>query len=98
MLFRSYEEMEERLKLANYEISRLRKRARRHAAENTNFMRIKALWELEMVSKPETISSEAQYFTWIVPAIKEAKFVIMMNVQLRATNRKLRRQIEDLEI
>ena len=39
----SYEEMEERLKLANYEISRLRKKARRYAAEKTNFKRMKAL-------------------------------------------------------
>ena len=76
----NYEEMEERLKSANYEISRLRKIARRHAAEKTNFKRIKALWELEKFFKPETISSEAQYFTWTVPAIKEARFVRMMNV------------------
>ena len=87
----SYEEIEEKLRLANFEISRLKRKARTRATEKTNFNRIKALWEIERVSKPKTISSEAQYFTWTVPAIKEAGFVRMINVKLRNTNRRLKR-------
>ena len=66
--------------------------------EKINFDRIKALWELGRVSKPETVSSEAQFFTWTLPAIKVAKFVRRININLRATNRRLKRQIEYLEI
>jgi len=94
----SYEVMEERLKAANKEIAKLRVRARDHVVERTNFKRMKALWEAEKMSKPEIVSSENQYFTWTVPAIKEARFVRKINAQLRATNRGLKRQIEGLEI
>ena len=90
--------MEEKLKSANYEIFKLKKRARKHAIEKTNFKRMKALWEGDKVSKPKIISSEAQYFTWTVPAIKEARFVRVMNTHLRTSNRRLRIQVEDLEI
>jgi len=51
--------------------------------------RVKALWEVEKVSKPEIVSSETQYFTWTIRAIKESRFVRRMNAQLRATNRRL---------
>ncbi len=94
----SYEEMEERLRVANNEIARLILRERRHATEKTNFKRVKALCEVEKVSKPELVSSETQYFTWTVPVIKETIFVRRINDQLRATKRRLKRQIEDLEI
>jgi len=94
----SYEVMEERLKAANNEIARLRVRGGEHAAKRTNFKRMKALWEAEKVSKPEIVSSETQYFTWIVPAIKEARFVRKINAQLRDTSRGLKRKIEDMEI
>ena len=59
----SHEEIEEKLRLANFEIAKLNRKARRHAVGKKNFNRIKALWEVERVLKPETISSEAQYFT-----------------------------------
>ena len=94
----SYEGMKEKLRLDNLRIARLDKKARKHVVEKIKFYRIKALWELERVSNPETISSEAHFFTWTLPAIKEAKFVRWVNVNLRATNRRLKRQIEDLEI
>ena len=87
----SHEEIEEKLRLAKFEIAKLKRKERRHATEKTNFNRIKALWEVERVSKLETVSSEAQYFTWTVPAIKEARFVRMINVKLRATNRRIKR-------
>ena len=89
--------MEERLKSANNEIARLRVRERGHAAERTHFKRMKALWEAENVSKLEIVNSETQNYTWTVPAIKEARFV-RINAQLRTKNRRLKRQIEDLEI
>jgi len=83
--------MEERLRAANKEISRLRMRERRHVSEKIYFKRTNALWEVEKVSKPEIVSSETQYFTWIVLAIKEARFVRRINAQLRATNKRLKR-------
>ena len=95
---RSYEGMKEKLRLANLQIARLEKKVREHVVEKINFDRIKALWELERVSKPEIVSTEAQFFTWTLPAIKEAKFVRRINVNLRATNRRLKRHIEYLEI
>lgn len=39
----SYEVMEENLKSPNNEIAKLRVRARKHAVENSNFKRMKAL-------------------------------------------------------
>lgn len=50
------------------------------------------------MSKPEIVSSENQYFTWTVLAIKEARFVRKVNVHLRARNKGLKRKIENLEI
>ena len=94
----SYEVMEERLKATNNEIARLRVRTRGHGIERVDFKRMKALWEDEKVSKLEIINSVTQYFTWTVPAIKDARFVRRINAHLRATNRELKRQIEDLEI
>ena len=73
-------------------------RERENVTERTNLKRMKALWEAEKVSKPEIVNSETQYFTWTVPAIKEARFVRRINIQLRATNRRLKRHVEDLEI
>ena len=89
----SYEGIKEKLRQANLEIAKLKKKARKHVVEKTKFDIIKALWELERVSKPE-----AQFFTWTLPEIKEAKFVRRTNVNLRATNRRLKRHIEYLEI
>lgn len=94
----SYEVMETRLEVANNEIAKLRVRERERAAEKTNFKRMKTLWEAERVPKSEIVSNEQQYFTWIVHAIKEAKFVRKNNTQLRATNKGLKRKIEYLEI
>ena len=55
----SYEGIKEKLRLANLEIAKLKKKARNFFVEKINFDRIKAPWELERVSKPETVSSEA---------------------------------------
>ena len=62
-----------------------------NAIERSNFERLKGLWELENVSNSESISSQDQFFIWTVPAIKEAKFIRMVNTKLRANNRRLKR-------
>ena len=46
-----YKIMEERLRSENHEISKLRKRARKHVIEKTNFKRMKVVWKGEKVSK-----------------------------------------------
>ena len=48
----SYEEIKEKLRLANLEIAKLKKKARRNVVEKSNFNRIRVLWEVERVSKP----------------------------------------------
>lgn len=94
----NYEAMEEKLKVDNNEIAKLRVRARERVVQKSNFKRMKALWEAEKVSKLEIVSNENQYFTWTTPIIKEARFVRKVNTQLRAKNKGLKRKIEDLEI
>ena len=59
---------------------------------------MKGLWELEISPNPELIDSRAQFFIWTLPAINEAKFIRMVNIKLRANNRRLEKRIEDLEI
>ena len=58
---------------------------------------MKALWEGQTGSISETPSNAEYFFTWIVPAIKEAKFVKVINTHLRVSNRKLKDQGEYLE-
>ena len=94
----SYEEVKDKLKLANVEIDKLRKKVRMHAVERSNFERLKGLWELEKVSNSESISSQDQFFIWTIPAIKATKFISMVNTKLRANNRRIKRQVEDLQI
>jgi len=65
-------------------------RERRHDVEKIYLKRIRALREVENVSKPEIVSSENQYFTWTIPVFKEAKFVRRINAQLRTTNMRLK--------
>jgi len=94
----SYEEVKDKIRLANIEIDKLKKKVRMHAVERSNFERLKGLWELEKVSNIESISSQDQFYIWTVPAIKEENFIRMVNTKLRANNRRLKRQVEDLEI
>lgn len=94
----NYEEVKNKLKLANVEIAKLKKRARKHAIEKVNFNRMKALWEGERISKPQAVRRKAQYFTWTVPAIKEARYVKWINSRRRSNIRRMKRKVEDLEI
>lgn len=90
--------LEETLKLENQEIAMMKKRARKHSVEKTEFKIMKALWEGQTVSRTEIPNSAKQFFTWTVPAIKEEKFVRVINTHLGASNRRLRNQVEDLEL
>ena len=94
----SYEEVKDKLRLENIEIDKLKKKVRMHAVERSNFERMKGLWELEKVSNIDSISSQDQFFIWIVPAIKEEKFIRTVNTKIRANNRRLKIQVEYLEI
>ena len=69
-----------------------------HAEERERFERMKGLWEMEKNPNPELIDSQSQFFIWTLTAIKEAKFIRMVNTKLRENNRKLKRRVEDLEI
>ena len=75
----------------------MRKRAIKHSIEKTKFKIMKEVWEGQSSSRSEIPSSVEQFFTWTVPTIKEAKFVRVINTHLRASNRRLRDQVEDLE-
>lgn len=92
-----YQHLEEKLRLANQEIAMMRNRARKHGIEKEKFKIMKALWEGQTGSRSETPSSAEQFFTWTVLAFKEAKFVRVINNHLRASNRRLRDQVDDLE-
>jgi len=94
----SVEELKRKLKLANLEIAKLKKASRKHAIQQANFNRMKALWEDKTSSIPEVVDCNAQFYTWTVPAIKEAKFIRMINMQLRVGTRVMKRQIEDLKM
>jgi len=94
----SFEELKKKLKLANIEISKLRKTSRKHAIKEPYFNKMEALWEDKIVSIPELVSCLAQYFTWTVHAIKEARYIRKVNAKLRAGIRIMKSQIEDLKI
>ena len=74
----SYEEVKNKLRLANNEIEKLKKRERIYVEEKVKFERMKGLWELEKNPNPELIDSQDQFFIYTLPAIKEAKFIRMV--------------------
>lgn len=90
--------MKNKLKLANLEIARLKKTSRKHAIKEAHFSKMEALWEDKTISIPEVVDCHAQYYTWSVPAIKEAKFIRIVNTRLRVEIRIMKRQIKDLKI
>ena len=90
--------LKERLKIENQEMEMMIKREIKHSIEKTEFKRMKAVWEGQTVARLEIPTSAQQFFTWIVPAIKEEKFVRVINTHLRASNRKLRGQVEYLKL
>jgi len=94
----SVEELKKKLKLANIEIARLKKTSRKHVIKEAHFNKMEALWEDKTISIPEMVDCHAQYYTWSIPAIKEAEFIRKVNTRLRAEIRIMKRQIEDLKI
>jgi len=44
------------------------------------------------------VDSVADVYTWIVPALKQAKLIIKMNISLRAENKALKKEVADLKI
>ena len=80
----SFEELKKKLKLANLEITKLRKTSRKHEIKEAYFNKMEALWEDKTISIPEVVSCHAQYFTWTVLAIKEARYIRKVNEKLRA--------------
>lgn len=79
----SFEELKKKLKLANLEISKLRKTSRKHAIKEAYFNKMEALWEDKTISVPKVDSCHAQYFTWMIPTIKEARYIRKVNAKLR---------------
>ena len=90
--------LKKKLKLANLEIAKLRKTSRKHAIKEAYFNKMEALWEDKTISIPEVVNFHAQYYTWSVPAIKEAKYISKVNTKLRFGIRIMKRKTEDLKI
>jgi len=88
-------DLKSKLESAKHEISKLKKAARRHAVIQANYYRIKTLWEEN--ATVEVVDCNTQFHTWTVPGIKEAKYIRMINMQLRAGNKVMKKQIEDLK-
>lgn len=86
------------LETAKYEIAKLKKAARKHAVIHAEYS--KALWKGSETLESQlnsVVDGHAQFHTWTVPAIKEAKYIRRINMQLGAGNRAMRKQIEDLK-
>ena len=58
---------------------------------------MKEVWEGQVDSISETLDNTEQLFKWTIPAIKEAKFVRIINTHLRATNKRIKDQVKDLQ-
>ena len=90
--------IQRQLESAKYEIAKFRKAARKHAAIHEKYY--KTLWEGNEAVEAQlnsVVDGHAQFHTWTVPAIKEAKYIRRINIQLRDGNRAMRKQIEDLK-
>ena len=94
----SVEELKKKLKLANLEIAKLKKASRKHAIKEAHFNKMEALWEDKTIQIPGVVDCHAQYYTWSIPAIKDAKFITKVNTRLRVGIRIMKRKIEDLKI
>jgi len=87
-----------KLNVENLEITKLRKASRKHAIKEAHFNKMETLWEDKTISIPEVVSCNAQYFTWMVPAIKEVRYIRRVNAKLRARIQIMKRQVEYLKI
>ena len=76
----------------------MKKAARRHAVIQAKYY--KTLWEGNATVEAQVnsvVDGHSQFHTWTVPAIKEAKYIRRINMQLRAGNKAMKKQIEDLK-
>ena len=90
--------MKSQLESAKHEIAKLKKAARRHAVIQANYY--KTLWEGNAAVEAQVnsvVDGHSQFHTWTIPAIKEAKYIRRINMQLRAGNKAMRKQIEELK-
>ena len=94
----SVEELKRRLELANFEIARLRKAARKFAIKEAYFNQMQARWEDQTFQIPEVVDFSVQFHSWTTPAIKEAQFIRKVNTNLRSGIKVMKKQIEDLKI
>ena len=92
------EELKNKLGLANLEIARLKKAARKFAVKEAYFNQMQARWEDQTFKIPEVVDYNVQFLTWTVPAIKEAQFIRKVNKNLRSGIRIMKKQIEDLRM
>ena len=86
------------MELANFEIARLKKAARKFAVKEAYFNQMQARWEDKTFQIPEVVDCNVQFHSWTVPAIKEAQFIRKVNTKLRAGIRVMKKQIEELKL
>lgn len=94
----SFEEVKKKLIYTNLEIAQLKERERKHGVEKATFKIVKSIWEDGKIPRYEVVDSHAQYFTWNVLAIKEARYIRRINGKLRNKIKMMKIQIEDMEI
>ena len=90
--------MKNKLRVENLEIARLKKASRKHAINEAHFDKMQDLWEDKTFQIPKVVDCNTQYYTWTVPALKEAAFIRSVNTKLRARIRVMKRKIEDLRM
>lgn len=78
------ENLKKRLELANFEIAKLKKAAKKFAIKEAYFNQMQARWEDQTFQIPEVVDFSVQFRSWTVPAIKEAQFIRKVNTNLRS--------------
>ena len=58
---------------------------------------MKDIWEEQVDSVSKTLGNTQQFIKWTIPLRKEVKHVRRINIRLKATNRKLKYQVKDLQ-
>ena len=89
--------LEEKLKLANLEIAIMKREARKHFVAKIQFEKMKGIQEEQVDTISKTLDNTQQLIKWTIPVRKEEKHVRRMNTHLKATNRRLRNQVKDLQ-
>lgn len=92
------EDLKKKLGLANLEIARLKKAARKFAVKEAYFNQMQARWEDQNFQIHEVVDFSVQFRSWTTPAIKEAKFIRKVNTNLRSGIKVMKKQVEDLKI